>query len=59
MSLAREMWDYLKTIGFEDVPDNDNLWESEWGLDLHIAKGRLCAHQSIESIETDNWIFLP
>jgi len=59
MSLAQEMWGYLKSIGFEDIPKNDERLGDQCGdWDLTIAKGSLVAHQDIETMKTDSWIFL-
>lgn len=58
MSLAKEMWDYLKFIGFEDIPNSDERLGNAVGVwDSNIAKGSLCAYQDINAIlEDDDWI---
>ena len=62
MSLAQEMWDYLKSIGFEDISNSDerlreaaNCWVR---CDLSIARNNLCAYQYADTIHNDNCIFL-
>ena len=43
MSLAREMWDYLKYIGFEDISNTDKRLSTQTEYKYNIAKGDLCA----------------
>lgn len=48
MSLAQEMWDYLKSIGFEDIPNNDDRLGAQGVPDaIHwactIVRDNLCA----------------
>lgn len=48
MSLAQEMWTYLKSIGFEDIPNNDDRLGAQGAPDaIHwehtIARDNLCA----------------
>ena len=40
------MWDYLKSIGFEDIPNNDARLGRQTGWKNNIAKGNLCAYDS-------------
>lgn len=46
MSLAKEMWDYLKSIGFEDISDSDKrlgcFYSCAWRY--NIARNNLCAY---------------
>lgn len=61
MSIAKEMWDYLKSIGFVDIPNNDERLGCQgkgipWSLT--IARDNLCAYQFENTIKIDRYIFL-
>ena len=47
MVLAQEMWDYLKSIGFEDIPRNDERLGYQTNWLYNIARGDLCAFRSL------------
>lgn len=44
--LAQQMWDYLLSIGFEVIDNNDSRLGCQTGWKYNIAKGNLCAYHA-------------
>lgn len=46
MSIAKQMWDYLKSIGFEDIPNNDERLGHQFYYPWNyvIVRDNLCAY---------------